>query len=166
MSITRAQVELVLRGRHLEAGTGPQTIDLDDLAQIAARLTCAAGHTFFATPNEIAVALGLTVEESPLIVGLGFCCNGQYVVVEPLEDPLERELLILHGLSQHALATQVGYHTLADVILLAAELAAPANLVLRRGVSRAIQAHRVPAWFLRAWERAVVAPPSSRSFAG
>lgn len=165
VGIRRERVELVLAGRAGEVGIGPRTLSSDELEAIAADLTSEAGASIFATPDRLAVALGLTVVEVELPGGLLFACNGSIAAIAPQREPTDRNLLLLGAISQHALASNVGAHTLSDVCFLVAELAAPSSFVIRRGVSPVIQARHVPDWFLRAWERTVLAP-SSRSCAG
>jgi hypothetical protein len=166
VSIKRAQVELVLAGRFDEAaGIQPPRVAPDDIARIAADLTHRAGCAFFADPDRLAMMCGLRVRAATPPAELDFCCSGRFIVIRDVDDPTERRLLVLQGISHYVLAHLVGAHKLSDVVFLAAELAAPSDLIMRRGIAQAIRCGHAPAWFLRAWARSISAPPSSQSFA-
>lgn len=161
----RGQVELLLGGRWARAGSSAPTVPMLQLAAMARALTDRCGLPWCAAPEDLAAAAGLEVIDADMPDGVSVFCDGIRVVVVAACDARERGLLVLRGVAQHALAVEVGRHELADVILLAAELAAPADLVARRGVTAAIARGHVPVWFLRAWERGVMGAPSSESFA-
>lgn len=162
MDITRAQIELMLRGKH--SGLLGPSVPIERLGAMAAALLDRCGRAWFADPDVIAAVLGLAVVEARLPTGLDFLCNGTRLLVRSQNDPSERGLLVLRGVASHHLAVEIGRHTEADVILLVAELAVPSSLIARSGMTLAADRYEhVPSWFLQAWERFLVGPPSSHS---
>ncbi len=161
--MARARLESILRGDYVDAGVDAPLRTLDEVALLAGRMRERCGCRFFVAPGELAAACGFTVQRLPLPrVSVAVDVHIETIFVRPLVDAQEEGLLILRGLAAALLARDFGVHTPADVVLLAAEVAAPGALVLRRGLKLVLQ-HQVflPSWFLRAWCLSVLGPPSS-----
>jgi hypothetical protein len=109
--------------------------------------------------------MGVAIVEADLPRPLCVCVDDSTVIVRPEPDLREQGLLVFRGLARHALSRRVGAHAEADAIILAAELAAPSGIVVRRGIELVASRQQwVPLWFLRAWDEYLCPPvPTSRT---
>ncbi len=163
--MARARLESILRGDYRAAGVSAPTLDLDQIEAIAEEMRALCGCRFFVAPGELAAACGFTVVRLPL-PHAAVASDEETIFVRPLLDAREEGLLILRGLASGMLARDHGAHAAADAVLLAAEVAAPGALVLRRGLKLVLEHQAfVPAWFLRAWCISVLGAPSSSRLA-
>ncbi|WP_437310125.1 hypothetical protein [Sorangium sp. So ce388] len=164
MKETRARIELVLRGWCTEAGIETGVVRQDRIVDLADALRESVGCKWFPDPAVLADALGLRLIVARHSNGPDYCSSPHMVVVAECHNEQERALLILLGVAHHWLAEKHGKHGEADAIFLAAELACPSPLLIRRGVGATVRANAyVPEWFLNAWERFLLGAPISRS---
>jgi hypothetical protein len=155
----RRRVELILAGRYEDAGVSPPRVRPELLTRMADALRDKCAKSFSATPEDLAAAAGLTVTQTLWLTDADVCVDRQRIVVAHADRQV-CGLRILRGVAIHLLASAYGRHTEADVILLAAELAEPSQLVLRSRLASEAARRDVPTWFLRAWERSWLGPPS------
>lgn len=160
MDYVRSVVESVLRGSMSRASF--EHAALSDLAEMVLD-SCVLAHC--ASPYVLAERLDLSVIEADLPPPVCVCVDDSTVIVRPVADVRERGLLVFRGIARYTIGRYLGAHTEADAIVMAAELAAPSGLVVRRGVE-AVAARQlwVPIWFLRAWDEYLCPPvPTSRT---
>lgn len=106
----------------------------------------------------------MAIIDTDLPPGIELCVEERAVLVRREVDIREHGLLVFRGVSRHYLGNNIGRYTEADSLILAAELAAPSAIVVRRGIEIAMRRQRwAPQWFLRAWGEALLSPPSSAS---
>lgn len=163
--MARARLESILRGDYTAAGVSAPSLALDEVEAIAEQMRALCGCRFFVAPGELAAACGFAVVRLPL-PHVAVTSDDEAIIVRPLLDAREEGLLILRGLASGLLGRDRGAHTASDAVLLAAEVAAPGALILRRGLKLVMQ-HQVfvPAWFLRAWCLNIIGAPSSSRLA-
>lgn len=162
MDHARAVVESVLRGT---AGALQASLDHPFLSDLAEAILDSCARATCASPYALADAMGVAIVEADLPRPLCVCVDDSTVIVRPEPDLREQGLLVFRGLARHALSRRVGAHAEADAIILAAELAAPSGIVVRRGIELvALRQQWVPIWFLRAWDEYLCPPvPNSRT---
>jgi hypothetical protein len=163
MAQARARIELILRDRFEDAGVEPPKVGAATVVDLADRLRDESGAHWLTSPEDLAAALGISVRDGEPPDDIDVVTLPGRIIVRAGLDERERGLMVLCGIARLWLADVFGRHSSSDVVLLAAEIAAPAGFVLRRGVAPLLERQRhLPAWFLRACERSIVGPPSSQ----
>lgn len=163
MAYTRAVVESILHGTWHASHASIEPHRLSDLAEI---VRDAYSVPICADPLALAESMGIAVQEAALPGSLCVCVEASAVIVRPEDDPQERGLLVFRGLARRILARRVGAHTEVDAVILAAELAAPSGIVIRRGIESVIAMQPwAPEWFLRAWDAHLCPPVSATRIA-